>query len=49
MTRLAAINLIRHGVGPTGTQAEPPVETDDSLRSDPGDRFDLVLTNPPCG
>src|SRR6516165_2464403 len=49
VTRLAAMNLILHGVGPTGTEAEPPVKTDDSLRSDPGDRFDLVLTNPPFG
>jgi type I restriction enzyme M protein len=49
MTRLAAMNLILHGVGPTGTEAEPPVKTDDSLRSDPGDRLDLVFTknNPP--
>jgi type I restriction-modification system DNA methylase subunit len=49
VTRLAAMNLILHGVGPTGTDAGPPVKTDDSLRSDPGDRFDLVLTNPPFG
>ena len=51
VTRLAAMNLILHGVGPTGTEAEPPVKTDDSLRSDPGDRFDLVFTknNPPFG
>jgi type I restriction enzyme M protein len=49
VTRLAAMNLILHGVGPTGKEADPPVTTDDSLRSDPGDRFDLVLTNPPFG
>jgi type I restriction enzyme M protein len=49
MTPLAAMNLILHGVGPTGTEAEPPVKTDDSLRCGPGDRFDLVLTNPPFG
>jgi type I restriction enzyme M protein len=47
VTRLAAMNLILHGVGPTGKEAEPPVKTGDSLRSDPNDRFDLVLTNPP--
>ena len=29
--------------------ADPPVETGDSLAADPGDRFDLVLTNPPFG
>jgi methylase of polypeptide subunit release factors len=49
VTRLAAMNLLLHAVGPTGKEAEPPVETDDSLRSDPNDRFDLVLTNPPFG
>ena len=49
MTQLAAMNLLLHGVGPTGKEAEPPVKTDDSLRSDPNDRFDLVLTNPPFG
>jgi type I restriction enzyme M protein len=49
VTRLAAMNLLLHGVGPTGKEAEPPVKTDDSLRSDPSDRFDLVLTNPPFG
>jgi type I restriction enzyme M protein len=49
VTRLAAMNLLLHGVGPTGKEAEPPVKTDDSLRSDPNDRFDLVLTNPPFG
>ena len=48
VTRLAAMNLILHGVGPTGRRPTP-VRTDDSLRSDPGDRFDLVLTNPPFG
>jgi type I restriction-modification system DNA methylase subunit len=49
VTRLAAVNLLLHGVGPTANEAEPPVKTDDSLRSDPNDRFDLVLTNPPFG
>ena len=38
VTRLAAMNLLLHGVGPTGKEAEPPVKTDDSLRSDPNDR-----------
>jgi type I restriction enzyme M protein len=49
VTRLADMNLPLHGVGPTGKEAEPPVKTDDSLRSDPNDRFDLVLTNLPFG
>jgi len=49
VTRLCAMNLLLHGIGPTADEAEPPVRTDDSLRSDPGDRYDVVLTNPPFG
>ncbi len=49
VTRLCAMNLLLHGIGPTADGAQPPVRTDDSLRADPGDRFDLVLTNPPFG
>ncbi|CAN5697580.1 class I SAM-dependent DNA methyltransferase [soil metagenome] len=49
VTRLCALNLLLHGIGPEADEAEPPVKTDDSLRADPGDRFDLVLTNPPFG
>lgn len=49
VTRLCAMNLLLHGIGPSGNEAGPPVRTDDSLKSDPGDRFDLVLTNPPFG
>ena len=52
VTRLCAMNLFLHGVGPSGPtdgEVEPPVKTDDSLRGDPGDRFDVVLTNPPFG
>src|SRR5438067_599834 len=49
VTRLCAMNLFLHGIGPTDATGTPPVVTDDSLRSDPGDRYDLVLTNPPFG
>lgn len=49
VTRLCAMNMMLHGIGPTSNEAEPPVKTDDSLRGDPGTRFDLVLTNPPFG
>lgn len=49
VTRLCAMNLLLHGIGPQAGEGTPPVRTDDSLRSDPGDRFDLVLTNPPFG
>jgi type I restriction enzyme M protein len=49
VTRLCAMNLLLHGIGPTAEEAEPPVRTADSLAADPGERFDLVLTNPPFG
>ncbi len=49
VVRLCAMNLLLHGIGPSGTEADPPVKADDSLRADPGDRFDVVLTNPPFG
>jgi type I restriction enzyme M protein len=50
VTRLCAMNLTLHGIGPDGGEdAEPPVRTDDSLRADSGERYDLVLTNPPFG
>ena len=43
--RLCVMNLYLHGIN----GKESPIAVDDSLRSDPGDRFDLVLTNPPFG
>ncbi len=49
VTRLCAMNLILHGIGPTGSEIEPPIRTDDSLRADPGDRYEVVMTNPPFG
>ena len=49
VTRLCAMNLLLHGIGPSGDEADPPVSTDDSLRADLGTRFELVLTNPPFG
>jgi type I restriction enzyme M protein len=49
VTRLCAMNLLLHGIGPASDEAEPPVRTDDSLRADPGTRFEMVLTNPPFG
>lgn len=44
--RLCAINLMLHGIG--GEKALPIVVAD-ALAADPGERFDLVLTNPPFG
>ena len=50
VARLCAMNLMLHGIGPTaGEEADPPVRVDDALRADPGERFDVVLTNPPFG
>ena len=49
VTRLCAMNLLLHGIGPNDGEVPPPVQTDDSLRADPKDRFEVVLTNPPFG
>lgn len=43
--RLCAMNLYLHGI--SGDQS--PIIVADSLISDPGQRFDMVLTNPPFG
>ncbi|HAU31011.1 MAG TPA: DNA methyltransferase [Desulfotomaculum sp.] len=45
VARICVMNLYLHGIG----GEESPVEVGDSLVSDPGDRFDMVLTNPPFG
>jgi type I restriction enzyme M protein len=49
VTRLCAMNLLLHGIGPTDAEGDPPVKTGDSLAALPAERFDLVLTNPPFG
>lgn len=43
--RLCVMNLFLHGIG----GEESPIIVGDSLISDPSDRFDMVLTNPPFG
>ena len=43
--RLCMMNLYLHGIG----GEESPIKVGDSLVADPGDRFDLVITNPPFG
>jgi type I restriction enzyme M protein len=45
--RLCAMNLLLHGIGTP--EGESFIRVDDSLRSDPGSRFEMVLTNPPFG
>jgi type I restriction enzyme M protein len=45
--RLAAMNLLLHGIGrPDG---ESLITVGDSLTADPGDRYSVVLANPPFG
>jgi type I restriction enzyme M protein len=45
VARLCVMNLYLHGIG----SEESPIKVGDTLISDPGERFDLVLTNPPFG
>lgn len=45
VARLCVMNLFLHGIG----GEESPIEVGDSLVSDPGERYDMVLTNPPFG
>jgi type I restriction enzyme M protein len=45
VARLCAMNLYLRGIG--GDQS--PIEVGDSLISDPGARYDMVMTNPPFG
>lgn len=49
VSRLCAMNLFLHGIGPDDDAQEPPIKTDDSLRSEPSAHADVVLTNPPFG
>lgn len=49
VSRLCAMNLFLHGIGPDDDEREPPIETEDALRNEPGELVDVVLTNPPFG
>ncbi len=50
VTRLCAMNLLLHGVGPTTSdEGGLPISTDDSLRAEPSEHFEVVMTNPPFG
>jgi type I restriction enzyme M protein len=44
--RVCAMNLLLHGIG---SDKHIPIKVDDALKSDPGERFDVVLANPPFG
>lgn len=45
VARLCAMNLYLHGIG----GEDSPIDVKDSLASDPGNRYNIVLTNPPFG
>jgi type I restriction enzyme M protein len=45
--RLCAMNLMLHGI--SGLDSDLPLMVSDSLAADPGDRFSIILTNPPFG
>ncbi len=45
--RLCVMNLYLHGIG-SGSNISP-IKVADSLAADPGDRFDMILSNPPFG
>jgi type I restriction enzyme M protein len=45
--RLCVMNLYLHGIGVNG--GESPIHVSDSLAAQPGQYFDMVLTNPPFG
>ncbi len=49
VTRLCAMNLFLHGIGPDDDRRAAPIKTDDSLRNEPSEHFDVVITNPPFG
>lgn len=45
--RLALMNLFLHNIG--DINSEPPIVRNDSLISEPSEKFDYVLANPPFG
>jgi type I restriction enzyme M protein len=49
VSRLCAMNLYLHGIGPDDARADVPILTDDALRSPPPQRYDVVVSNPPFG
>lgn len=45
VARLCGMNLYLHGIG----NGESPIRSGDALATDPGDRYRVILTNPPFG
>jgi type I restriction enzyme M protein len=44
--RVCAMNLMLHGIG---SEKSVPIKVADALAADPGERFEMVLANPPFG
>jgi len=44
--RVCGMNLLLHGIG---SEKHVPVKVGDALAADPGERFNIVLANPPFG
>ena len=44
--RVCAMNLMLHGIG---SEKSVPVRVSDALAADPGEKFEVVLANPPFG
>ena len=50
VARLCAMNYILHGIGPINGEYEPTlIGGEDSLRNEPSDHYEVVITNPPFG
>jgi len=47
--RLCAMNLLLHGIGHLGGNAQTVITVSDALLSEPSQKVDLVLANPPFG
>ncbi len=45
VVRLCGMNMYLHGLG----NGESPIRQGDALATDPGDRYNVILTNPPFG
>ncbi len=45
VVRLCGMNLYLHGIG----NGESPIHSGDALATDPGERYNVILTNPPFG
>ena len=47
IARLCAMHVLLHGI--ESPESDSPIHVADALLADPGDRFDMVLSNPPFG